>query len=302
MEKKELVIIGGGVAGLTSAIYACRKGIDNVVLEAELPMGQTAIAPMVENYPGFPEGITGMELMQRIEKQARRFGADIRTFERVTELNIKEGSFTITTNKQSYEAIAIIIAVGTKPVKIPEELDINEEKFLGRGLSYCATCDGPLFKDREVVVIGSENEAFNEALYLAEICSRVTIVTQYDINADRILVERFKKKGEIIEGKVKKIRGNEVVEGVVLENGREISASGIFIALGRKAPSIEIFERAGIKTVKRFIEVNRKQETNIPGIFAAGDITGMPFQIAKAVGEACIATINAYNYIKQHKV
>ncbi len=302
MEKKELVIIGGGVAGLTSAIYACRKGIDNVVLEAELPMGQVAIAPMVENYPGFPEGITGIELMQRIEKQARKFGADIRTFEKVTELKIKEGSFIVKTSKQSYEAIAIIIAIGTRPIKIPEELGINEEKFLGRGLSYCATCDGPLFKDREVVVIGSENEAFNEALYLAELCKKVTVVTQHDISADKILVDRFKKRGVIKEGKVKEIKGKDFVEGVVLDNGEEIKASGIFVALGRKTPSIEIFEKAGIKIVNRFIEVNRKQETNIAGAFAAGDVTGTPFQIAKAVGEACIATINAYNYIKQHKL
>jgi len=302
MEKKELVIIGGGIAGLTSAIYACRKGLNNVVLEAELPMGQTALAPMVENYPGFPEGITGMELMQRVEKQARKFNADIRTFERVTELNVKENSFIVTTNKQSYEAIAVIIAVGAKPIRIPEELGINEEKFLGRGLSYCATCDGPLFKDREVVVIGGENEAFNEALYLAELCSRVTIITQDEINADKILIDRFKEKGEIIEGKIKEIRGKDFVEGVVLESGEEIKASGVFVALGRKTPSIEIFEKAGIKTSGKFIEVNRKQETNISGIFAAGDVTGLPFQIAKAVGEACVATINAYNFIKQHKL
>jgi len=300
-EKRDLVIIGGGVAGLTASIYACRKGIDNVVLEAELPIGSTGIAPLIENYPGFPEGISGIELMQKIEKQAKKFGADIRTFEPVKELKIEGHKKIVLTNKGDYEAKAIIIAVGAKPVKIPEELGIQEDRFIGRGLSYCATCDGPLFKGKRVVVIGNENEAFNEALYLSELCSEVTLVAPKQINADKVLIERFKERGKIVQGEIKGIVGEEVVEGVIIKTGDEektLPVQGVFVALGRKAPAIEVFQKAGIDIKNRFIEVDRNMETNIKGIFAAGDVTGQPFQIAKAVGEACVAAISAYKYIK----
>ncbi|RLG70984.1 MAG: thioredoxin-disulfide reductase [Methanobacteriota archaeon] len=298
-KEKELVIIGGGVAGLTSAIYACRKGLDSVLLEAELPMGQTATAPIVENYPGFPEGIPGMELVKKEEGREKSFGAGIRTFEPVKELRITKEERLVSTNKDSYKSLSIVIAVGAKPVKLPGELGVDEKKFVGKGLSYCATCDGPLFRGKHVVVIGKDNEAFNEAIYLADICGGVTLVSPGEIEADKLLVERFTKRGEIVLGVVKRIRGAEKVESVILENGREIKTEGVFVSMGKKTPSIEIFEKAGIKTLNRFIEVNRRQETNIPGVFAAGDVTGPPFQIAKAVGEACVATENAYKYVKK---
>jgi thioredoxin reductase (NADPH) len=308
MEERDLIIIGGGVAGLTAGIYGARKGLDTLILEAELPAGQAALSPLIENYPGFPEGISGAELVKRMAKQAERFGVQINTMEPAIGFSLRKDKKVVTTEKGSYEAKAVIIAIGAKPLHLPERLGAKgEEEFIGRGVSYCATCDGPLFKNKKVVIVGSSNETVTDALYLADLNTEVTLITPAEkLEADEVLLKRLKERVKIRNADIKAIKGKSLVESIVIEeNGKEkiLEASGVFITLGRKAPSSEIFEKAGVKcSEKGFITVDRYQRTSIEGVYAAGDVTGDFFQVSKAVGEGAIAAMHSYKYIRRKRM
>jgi len=304
-EHYDVVIIGGGPAGLTAAIYSARKGLKTLVIERGLPSGRMNDAPFIENYPGFPDGIKGSELANLFAKQAEKFGVEIHQMEEVADLDLKSDPKVIVTRKEKYLASAVIIAIGAerKKLLIPEE-----KEFLGRGVSYCATCDGFFFKNRVVAVIGSGDEAAEDALLLANLASKVYLITNAkNLECEEVLKEKIRETGkiEVINNyKVTKIVGDEVVKAVELKNidtgeGKEIEVNGVFLALGA-VPMTEIMRKSGIETHDRgCIIVDNLQKTNIEGVYAAGDCTcNSLFQVVTAAGQGARAATSAYSYIR----
>lgn len=300
--EKQLLICGAGPAGLSAAIYAGRFGLDTVVLEAKVSGGQAALAAIVENYPGFTS-VRGMELMDIMRKQAEQSGSEIHDLEPVKKMEKDGKKIKIVSEKDTYIADAMIIATGREHVKLGVP---GEGKLVGRGVSYCATCDGPLFKGKRVLVVGGGNAACSEALYLSEVAGEVHLVHRRDdLRAEayykRVLSERGVKIHWNTE--VKEILGDKVVNSVRLFNNKTgeenlLDVNAVFIAIGFK-PVSEIAREMGVKVDNEgYIIVDREQKTNIEGVFAAGDITGGVYQIAKAVGEGATAAVNAYLYIR----
>lgn len=304
----DVVIIGGGPAGLTAAIYSARKGLKTLVIERGLPGGRMNDAPFIENYPGFPDGIKGSELANLFTKQVEKFGVEIHQMEEVVDLNLKTDPKTIVTRKGKYLASAVIIAIGAERKKL---LIPGEKEFLGRGVSYCATCDGFFFRNRIVAVIGSGDEAAEDTLLLANLASKVYLVTNAEsLECEEILKERIKETGkiEVINNyKMTKVVGNEIVKAIKLKNidtgeEKEIEVNGVFFALGA-VPMTEIMRKAGLETHERgCIIVDNMQKTSVDGVFAAGDCTcNSLFQVVTAVGQGAIAATSAYNYIRNLK-
>ncbi len=291
----DVVIIGGGPAGLTAAIYAGRKGLKTLLLEGELLGGNMTLAHTIENYPGF-ESISGMELAERMVKQAEKY-AEIK-LEKVIEI----GERYAKTEFGTYETKTLIIATGTthRKLNIP-----GEKELLGKGVSYCATCDAPMFQGKKVAVIGGGNSALSAALYLNEIAEKVYLIHRRDeYRGDKVLVEKVKSSGiqEVLNTVVEKINGTHKVESITIKNlktneKKEIDVDGVFIYIGTE-PITDLVKPLGVELDKGFIKVDRRMRTNIPWIFACGDVTGIEFQIAKAVGEGCIAALSAYKHIK----
>ncbi len=296
----DLVVLGAGPAGLSAGLYGSRMGL-RTVLVGEALGGMAAEAWVVENYPGV-ERMRGIELVEKMQQQAQSAGLEVVVPERVERLELVDGRIRTTSVSASFESDALVLATGCchKMLGVP-----GEEEFKGRGVSYCAVCDGVFFRGRNVAVVGGGNTAAMEALYLREIAGKVHIVHRRgDLRADAML------KRKILEGgvnllwhkEVKEIRGGNVVKDLRLldrKSGEESSlqVDGVFIAVG-ESPQSQLGREIGIKTTKDgFIEVNRKQETNIEGIYAAGDITGGVHQIGVAVGEGITAAMNAYLHI-----
>lgn len=307
MEEKDLIIIGAGPAGITAGLYAKRAELDTLVIEAALPGGQMATAVKVKNYPGFPD-INGMELAELMKAHAEKAGVDLKTLEEVKGLERDGERFVITAGSGKFRAKAVIIATGL----IRKKLGVKGEKDLsGRGVSYCATCDGPLFKGRRVAVIGSGAGAVTEALYLSDIAGETKLV----IDRERPVITRKKREGQLKESKVElvpntevlEVLGGEFVSGLKVRDmptGKEytIETDGIFIERG-KMPNISLLEGLDVKTDdKGYVIVDENQETNIPGLYAAGDITTCKVkQIGVAVGHGTIAALAARDYIKGMK-
>jgi thioredoxin reductase (NADPH) len=300
--EKQLLICGAGPAGLSAAIYAGRFGLNAVVLEAKVSGGQAATAANVENYPGFTS-VRGMELMDVMRKQAEQNGCEIRDLVPVKKIEREEGKFRVASPADTFIVNAVIIATGREETKLGVP---GEERLTGRGVSYCATCDGPLFKGKRVLVVGGGNTACSEALYLSEIAGKVHLVHRRDDLRAEAYYKRVLPAREVHihwNTEVKEIEGDKVVKRVRLFNnktGEEIllDVDAVFIAVGYK-PMSELAKEVGVELDKEgYIIVDREQKTNIEGIFAAGDITGGVFQIAKAVGEGITAAVNAYLYIR----
>ena len=295
----DVIIIGAGPAGLTAGIYVMRRGLRLLALEARFPGGRVVEAPLVENYPGFPEGISGDDLAKKMITQFERFGGKI-TFEEVTSLSLNDEIKTIITRRGKYTAKAVIIAVGAQRRLL---LKLGEKKFIGRGVSYCALCDGPLFRGENVAVIGSEDEAFEDALFLTNIASKVFLVSkEMEPSATSLLIKKFEKKEntEILKGyDVVAIEGAQFVSSLKvkkLTDGeiRELQIKAAFIAVG-VVPVTEIIKKAGVEADDRgFIKVDRRQKTNLDGVFAAGECTGGGMQISTTVGEGAMAAISAF--------
>jgi len=305
MENWDLIIIGAGAAGLAAGIYGVRSGLKTLILEEKMAGGTVADAPMIENYLGF-QSIKGMELAQKMAAHCRNVGATIHEFESTTALELKEEKKIVKTNRGSYEAQAIIIASGShyRELGVP-----GEKEFLGRGVSYCGICDGPLFKGKRVLVVGGGNSAVITALYLADIASDVKIVHRRDaFRAEEALVKGVKAKSnvEILwNSEVKEIKGEKLVSKVTLFNNKsgetsELLIDGVFVQVG-EAPNSQIAKQAGVDVDENgYIKIDIFQRTNISGVFAAGDVTNHPVkQIGTAVGQGITAALEAYGFIKR---
>lgn len=305
MERKDLIIIGAGAAGLTAGIYGERSGLDTLILEKNLAGGTATDAPTIENYPGFPS-ISGQELAQKMVSHCRGVGVEIHELEEVIDLDLKEDQKMVSTTEAKYASEAVILASGShyRKLGIP-----GEKKFQGRGVSYCGVCDGPLFKDERVLVVGGGNSAVITTLYLAELASEVKLSHRRDVlRAEEALTKSLEQKGSIEilwNTELNEIKGGETVENVILFNNAtqkriEVKVDGVFIQVG-EVPNSQLALKAGIETGEEgYIKVDIRQRTNIPGVYAAGDVTTHPVkQIGTAVGQGITAGLEAYGYIRQ---
>ncbi len=299
-EGHDLIVVGTGPAGLTAGLYGSRLGLRTVVVGETLG-GMAGEAWLVENYPGV-ESLRGMELAERMLKQAQAAGAEFRLPERVERLDLVGERKRAVGGSFALESDALIIATGCchRTLGVP-----GEAEYRGRGVSYCAVCDGVFFKGRKVLVVGGGNTAAMEALYLKEVAAGVTIVhRRNDMRADAALKARVLGSGiEVLWNKqVIEIQGEKLVKGVVLRDtvscgDTYLPVDGVFIAIG-ESPQSQIAKDAGVATTEEgFIQVDRMQRTNIDGVYAAGDVTGAVHQIGVAVGEAITAAISAYLHV-----
>ncbi len=299
----DVVIVGGGPAGLSAGIYAGRHGLSALILETVDPVSQMSTTPIVENYPGLIG--SGMELLEKFREHALKFGPEIK-IDRVTDITKIDGGFKVVGDEASYDCRAVIVASGAgyKKLEVP-----GEKEFTGRGVSYCATCDAPFFRGKKVLVIGGGNTALTEAIYLKNQGVEPTIVHRRDeFRAEKILQEKVNEVGipVIWDSVVKEIRGEMKVEKVILENRKtgeksEVEVDGIFIAIGN-VPVTEFLKNLGVEVDgEGYIVVDREQKTNIPGIFAAGDVCNNPLkQIVTACADGAIAAVSAFRYIKEN--
>ena len=302
----DLIIIGGGPAGLTAGLYTARARLDILLVEKFAPGGQVLTTDWVENYPGFPEGVSGFELVDRMKSQAEKFGLEIRN-EEVEGLDLSSEKKTVITNKGRLEAKALILACGATPKKIGIE---GEALLTGKGVSYCATCDGPFYRDQEVAVIGGGDTAVEEAVFLTRFASRIHVIHRRDrLRAVKVLQDRAmaEEKIEFLWDTVPlKISGENGVEGIELKNVKtgEIShkeVQGVFVFVGTDPNSD--FVRGTVKTNENgFVITDEDMKTSIPGVFAAGDIRAKLFrQIATAVGEGATAAFSVEKYLEDWK-
>ncbi len=296
----DVAVIGCGPAGLTCAIYTTRYGLKTVVFDDPSNPSQLSLAPSVENYPGF-EG-NGFELLNKMREQAEKFGAVIKV-EKVLEVKKDGNLFKVRTEEGEYTSKAIVFATGGRHRKLGVE---GEEEFLGRGVSYCAVCDGFFFKGKRVLVVGGGNTALVEALYLKDIGCDVTIVHRRDeFRGEKALQRRIFERGikVIWNTVVERIEGKDRVERVVLRNVKSgetftLDVDGVFIAVGVE-PNTDLAERLGVELDDRgYIKVDRYQRTNVDGVFACGDCCNNPLkQVVTACGDGAIAGFSVYSYL-----
>jgi len=301
----DLIIIGGGPAGLTSGIYATRGRLDTILLDKLNPGGTVATTEWVENYPGFPEGIVGAELMKKMEEQARKFGLQVIPTKEVLSVDFKNKIKTIKVDDGEYKAKSIIIATGTEPKKLNIP---GEDKFRGRGVSYCATCDGPFFKDKDIAVIGAGNSGIQEGLYLLRFVKSATVVEFLPhMTAEKILQERALKEKRMkfyLNHVVTSINGENKVESVTIKSRQKgdeetIPVQGVFIYVGLNP--MTGFLKGQIELDKwGFIVAGDDTKTSSPGVFAAGDVRlKILQQITTAVGDGATAAFMAERYIEE---
>jgi len=298
----QLIIIGGGPAGLSAGLYATRARLSTLLIERAIPGGQIINAELVENYPGFPQGISGAELGSLMEQQATKYGLEIIMAE-VEGVEVGEGEKIVHTSEGQYRAKALIIAGGSEHGKLGVP---GEEELRGRGVSYCATCDGAFFKDQVIAVVGGGNVAINDALFLTRFASKVIVIHRRDqLRATKILSEGALARPKIEflwDTVVESIGGDGQVRELGLRNVKtgtksKLGVSGIFVAVGLR-PNTGYLEGVVALSQEGFILVNDQMETGVPGIFAAGDIrAGSARQVSSAVGDGATAAISAERYL-----
>lgn len=302
----DVIIVGGGPAGLTVGTYTSRARLKSLLIERALPGGQVTTIEWIENYPGFDEGISGIELSQRMEKQARWFGLEI-IQGTVSEISLQDKIKNIFLEQgREFETKALILATGANPKPLMVE---GEEKYRGRGVSYCATCDGAFFRDKKIAVIGGGDSAVQEAISLTRFADIVYVVHRRDeLRAIKIIQERAfanPKIKFIWNSVVEKIEGEETVNALFLKNvktGEEsvVNVEGIFIYVGY-APNTEFLKGLVRLDENNYIITDEKMSTSVPGVFAAGDVrAGSVKQIAVAVGDGATAAIAAEKYIEEN--
>ncbi|MFO7700510.1 MAG: thioredoxin-disulfide reductase, partial [Acidimicrobiia bacterium] len=302
----KVLIIGSGPAGLTAAIYAARAGLDPLMIEGMERGGQLMITTDVENYPGFPDGIMGPELMEQMRKQAERFGTRI-VSSNVTDVDFSQRPFTVRVGSDAYSAETIIISTGASA----RWLDVpGEAKLRGYGVSACATCDGFFFRDRELVVVGGGDTAMEESLFLTKFATKVTVVHRRDeFRASTIMANRVldHPKIEVIWNTVvEEILGDKVVNGVrtrnvVTDEVTTLSTDGVFVAIGHD-PNTPVFEGHLQLDDDGYIETNPGTTiTSVEGVFAAGDVTDKVYrQAVTAAGMGCQAALDAERFLDNH--
>ncbi len=302
-ELRELIIMGSGPAGMTAAIYAARGNLKPLVITGLPPGGQLMLTSEVENYPGFPDGILGPELMDRMRKQAERFGAEFLEYD-VTSVNLLKYPFEVGVNEDVYKAKAIIIATGASVKWLGLE---SERRLIGRGVSSCATCDAPFFNDKDVVVVGGGDTAIDDALMLTKYAKKVTVVHRRDkLRASKILQNRAFKNRKINfkwNSVVEDIIGDKKVESVVIKDVKtgersKIDCQGVFIAIGHK-PNTDLFKGQIEMDDNGYIIRKSNTETNIKGVFVAGDVCDIRYrQAITAAGMGCQAAMDAEKYLE----
>lgn len=305
MEHRHVIVIGAGPAGLSAGMYSAYHGFSTLIIEEKIPGGCAAEIPLLENYPGYSEGIAGKDLVERMVQQCEKAGADIHQFEKVIELDYEGENNVVKTDKSVYQADAIILAMGRSCslLGIP-----GEDEFRGKGVSYCAVCDGYFFKEKRVIVVGYGNRSAEVAIYLSGLASDVKLLCQEKtLCAEQIIIENIEKqKVEILENmELTEIKGNINVESVILTNNKtgeikEIDIDGVFFQL-EDIPNSQIAKQSGINVDENeYIIVDDKGMTNIDGIYAIGDITICPTKlVVTAVSQAAVAAIEVSRYINR---
>jgi thioredoxin reductase (NADPH) len=303
---QDLIIIGGGPAGLTAALYAARASTDPLVLIGDTVGGQAATSAEIENYPGFPEGVGGAALAQEMQSHAERFGARF-LFQSVTGVDLHARPFGVRTRSKQYTAKAMIVSTGSSPrhLGVP-----GERKFVGHGVSYCGTCDGYFFKDKRVVVVGGGNSAIDESLFMTRLVSEIVIVHRRgQLRADPILQERAfanPKISFVWDTVVEEILGKDEVSAVRIRNvnsgeSATLETAGVFIYIGH-TPNTKLFEGQLELDEAGYIVTNKRQHTSVPGVFAAGDVQDPIFrQIVTAAGTGSAAAIEAVRFLEEQE-
>ncbi|HLF89396.1 MAG TPA: thioredoxin-disulfide reductase [Anaerolineales bacterium] len=301
----KVLILGGGPTGLSAALYAARAELQPLVLTGLQIGGQVAITHAVENYPGFPDGVGGPELVELFQKQAERFGA-VLEFDTAIEADFSQQPFRVKGYNAIYEAETVIIATGATPRKLEVP---GEVEFTGRGVSYCGTCDGWFFKGKDVIVVGGGDSALEEGDFLTRYANSVTVVHRRDeLRAGVLLKKRAEenpKMNFVFDTVIEDIRGNGEVQNVELKNLKsgEIKAKeidGVFIFIGH-TPNTEIFQGQLEMDEAGYIRTNMLMETNIPGVFAAGEAADPHFrQVVTSAGMGAAAAIQANRWLQEH--
>jgi thioredoxin reductase (NADPH) len=305
MENWDVIIIGAGSAGLSAGIYAVRSGLKTLIIDEKMPGGTISDASIVVNYPGFAE-ISGGELAEKMVNHCKKVGAVIHEIESVTELELTGEKKIVKTSNASYEANAIIFSTGSHYKEVGVK---GEKEFRGRGVSYCGVCDGPFFKGKKVLVVGGGNSACITALYISGLAGQVTVIHRRDsFRAEESLVTDIAAKGNITtlwNTEIQEIIGDKQVKAVtIIDNitrqASELAVDAVFVQVG-EAPNSQIAKASGVETDEHgYIKINIRQQTNLPGIFAAGDVTNHPIkQVGTAVGQGITAALESYSYIRR---
>ncbi|MGI6711369.1 MAG: thioredoxin-disulfide reductase [Bacillota bacterium] len=298
----ELIIVGAGPAGLTAGLYGARSGLKTLLLEKSMPGGQAALTEIIENYPGYPQGVNGSKLMMSFLEQALRFGMEFKSAE-VTSVNFNALEKKVEAGSEMFTAKAVILATGGSPkyLSVP-----GEKEFHGKGVSYCATCDGPFFPDKKLIVVGGGDSAIEEAIFLTGYAREVILVHRRDrLRAARVLQERAMKNSKLhlcLNSVVEKIEGEQSVQKVVLKNvqtgeTKEENADGVFVFIGSK-PNTSFLQGVIDLDDQGYIITQKLLMTSVPGVFAAGDVRKKFLrQVSTAVGDGAEAAMAAERYI-----
>lgn len=301
----DVIIIGGGPAGLTAAIYAARANLQTLVLEQTMPGGQAATTESIENYPGFPDGVTGFDVAMKFNAQATRFGAQM-FIEEVVELELEGSIKKVRTSKNEYQSKTVIITTGAKAQRLGIA---GEAEYTGRGVSFCATCDGAFFQGQEVAVIGGGDAAVEEANYLTKFASKVTIIHRRDsLRATKLVQDRAFANPKIRflwNTVVDEIKGTNKVEAITVRNlisdeVIDLPVAGVFIYVGTR-PSTAFLPAVLKVTPEGYVVTDENMATNVPGVFAAGDLRKKLLrQVVTAVSDGAVAAVAAEKYLEEH--